>query len=51
MNAKKCKALRRRARELTVGAPVRRYEVLQGITRLHPGCTRGVYKAMKKEAT
>lgn len=64
MNAKKCKALRRKAREETRGLPLRKlvakkHEVtimVEGKTKKvirlqainHPETERGVYRAMKK---
>lgn len=52
MNAKKCKALRRQARELTVGKPKRQLmrHKETGLIINHPDTERAVYRALKKEA-
>lgn len=52
MNAKKCKALRRQARELTVGKPKRQLmrNKETGLIINHPDTERGVYRELKKEA-
>jgi len=50
VNAKKCKKLRRFARQATVGAPMTAYKRGAGpTTRLAPGCTRYLYKRLKRE--
>lgn len=60
MNAKLCKRLRKAAREATVGQPVRGlryrkvrsrrgYTLDRSTVENHPGTTRGVYRAMKRE--
>jgi hypothetical protein len=52
MNAKKCKALRKLARERTVGMPARRYVIHRGGKCLinAPESTRGEYRSLKKIA-
>lgn len=49
MNAKLCKRLRRIAREATVGKPLVAYVVdARGCVRLAPGCTRQIYRQLKR---
>ncbi len=52
MNAKKAKALRRQARELTEGKPERRYlrHNKTGEIINDPNTTRGTYRQLKREA-
>jgi len=54
MNAKVCKSLRALARANTVGEPHEVYRVKPGsksgspTTQVHPSCTKGVYRHLKK---
>lgn len=50
MNAKKCKYLRRVAREQAADAPYREYQIApkQRFITLTPTCARGLYQHYKK---
>jgi hypothetical protein len=48
MNGRVAKRLRREAERATAGLPERRYERHSPI-RLHPHCTRAVYRGLKAE--
>ena len=49
MNDKKCKALRRMARDRTVGRADKQYlQDKYGTVRLEPSCTRAYYQRAKR---
>lgn len=49
MNAKLAKALRRKARRLTVGMPAVDYQIdRNGTIKVYPKSTRGCYRIAKK---
>jgi len=50
MNGRKARALRQKARSLTVGFPKAEYTVdSNGAVVLATNCTKGVYRQLKKE--